>query len=190
MKFLKSVKFRFPAVYLLLIFLASVSFSQDFKFELEVSLDETAIDRTESEIPATVIITNKSEKVLYTDGLGSVEFKFSKCMEDTDCGLLRNDFISQVRIPRKKLFENESFEFKTNLAEQNWSISNSAADNTGSQINFTKLPSQNIFFTANVKMLTGYRNTANKKNQPDNDKMGKRPQYNKSVSNIVTVTIE
>ncbi len=190
MKLLKSMKFRFPAVCLLLMFLASISFSQDFKFELEVSLDETGIDRTESEIPATVTITNNSKKVLYTDGLGSVEFKFSKCMVDNNCGLLRNDFITQVRIPRKKLFENESFEFKINLAEQNWYISNSTAENTGSPISFTKLPSQNIFFTANIKMLTGYRNAANKKNQPGNDKMGKRPQYDKSVSNIITVTID
>lgn len=187
MELVKLMSYKFSAVLLLMFLSVSVSFGQDLKFELEIESEDTSIVRTESEIPVTVIITNKSEKVLSADGLGSVEFKFSKCIADADCGLTRKDFLTRIRIPRKKLFENESFKFQINLAEQIWYVSNSDAETPAPRVDFAKLPAENIYFTANIKMLTGYRNTANKS---DNSKLRKRPSYKKTVSNVISVTID
>jgi hypothetical protein len=98
-------------------FLLSISIcGQERNFDLQVSLEENTITKTDKNIFATVTITNNSRQVLMSEDLGFIEFRFSKNMLGGEQGLVRNDSISRIDIPVKKLRENESLNFRVNLA--------------------------------------------------------------------------
>lgn len=186
------MKFNFSAAFLtivLLFFAVSVQAQEEKNFEIELVLNEASIVRTAKDIPATVRITNKSREILYTDSLGRVELKFSKCLTENDCGLIKNDFLAHAEIPRRKLFENDSVEFQINLAAAKWFLSDHDAGKIGSNVSFEEVPVKNLFFTAAVKMLTGYRNIANAKSidKDKNKNPQKRPRYRTIISNVITV---
>lgn len=188
------MKFKFSVVFLMM-FLLSISIcGQERNFDLQVSLKENTITKTDKNIFATVTITNNSRQVLMSEDLGFIEFRFSKNMLGGEQGLVRNDSISRIDIPVKKLRENESLEFRVNLAKQDWHKSETDFGNTELSRKFKDIPKENIFFTAGVKMLTGYRNAANAKivykdGKSVREPVGKRPTYKTVNSNLITVTL-
>lgn len=188
------MKNRFLALFSL-VFLLSISIcGQERNFDLQVSLEENNIIKTDNNIFATVTITNNSRQVLITDGLGFLEFRFSKNMLGGEQGLERNDSISRIDIPVKKLRENESLNFRVNLAKQDWYKSEMDFGNISLTKKFVNISKENIFFTASVKVLTGYRNAANAKivykdGKPIREPVGKRPTYKTVNSNVITVIL-
>lgn len=178
-----------------LVFLLSFSiYGEERNFDLKVSLEETSIDRTADEFFAKVTITNNSKQNLSTSGLGFVEFRFSKSMIGNSQGLIKNDYIARVEIPHNNLRQNRSFEFKVDLVGQDWFITNSNTAISGIKTSFAEISEENIFFNANIKLLTGYKNVANPKvvykdGKAVNEPISKRPTYKTINSNIISVTL-
>ncbi len=189
------MKFKFLALFSL-VFLLSISiYGQERKFDLEVSLNETNIDKTSEDIFATVTITNISKQVLVSDSLGFLEFRFSKNMLGDEQGLVKNDRVSRFDIPSKKIRENKSIKFRVNLAKLNWYKSDFDFGKSELSRKFTDIPKENIFFYASVKMLAGYKNVANakvvyKNGKPVREPVGKRPIYKAVNSNVINVIFD
>lgn len=188
------MKYRFLAVISLFFLFSLATFGQEREFDLKVSLEDTSIDKNSDEVFATITITNKSDQVLKAEGLGFVEIRFSKVMPGSQSGLIKNDYFARVDIPQKKLPENKSLEFRINLVEQKWFSSDPRSGKSEVGTDFNKIPEENIFFYADIKMLAGYRNTANpktvyKNGKPVSEPIRKRPFYKTVNSNLVTVTL-
>ncbi len=188
------MKFKFSVVFLMMFLLSLSIYAQERNFDLQVSLEENNITKTDNNIFATVTITNNSRQVLTTEGLGFLEFRFSKNMLGGEQGLVRNNSISRIDIPVKKLRENESLNFRVNLAKQDWYKSEMDFSNIELSRKFKDIPKENIFFNASVKMLTGYRNAANAKivykdGKPVREPVAKRSSYKMVNSNVITVIL-
>ncbi len=179
----------------LFIFVFSVSvFPQEMNYEIETYLEDTAIEKSSSEINARVIIKNKAEETLLTSRLQRLYFHFSKCPIETVCKKSGDIYTASAQIPFKKIREDKSFEFTVNLADLFWmegSISHFSAEN---KKNFSVIPKDNIYFYAGTKTLDGYK----KKNKgPLYDSNGKlirvvvkkTPIYKEINSNVVDVTL-
>jgi hypothetical protein len=146
-------------------------------------MEESSISRNSKEIPVRVEITNKAEESLKTEGLGVVQFRFSKCLTPGNCHSSQDSYIASSRIPAKLLREGQSFEFEVNLAELHWMDPISSYIDTNFPKNFASaIPSENIYFQASVSLPKGFKT--------DESTKQKIPVNKSFYSNTMTVAIE
>jgi hypothetical protein len=155
------------------------SFAQERNFEIGIALEETSIAKKSDEVPVTVKITNRAEETLKTEGLDPLNFYFSNCSTAAICFAPGDIYRASYRIPAEKLRENGSFEFEVDLAALTWFDRTDKAENS---IAFAQIPSENIYFFADVKLFKGFRELKGVSK--------KAPEYRIFRSNGITVVLE
>jgi hypothetical protein len=138
-------------------------FAQDRKFEIEVSLEDTALVKSEKSIPVKIKITNQAGEILRLESLGSIYLSFSKCLSEDSCRNSTDIYEARIdRLPVRKIRADDSFEFEVNLAEYFW-VPKDESKGFGigsfneSLKNFSKIPAENIYFYAQIRTLDGFK---------------------------------
>lgn len=176
------MKFKFIAVFSIIILCFVNSFAQERNVEIEVSMEESNFSRTAKNIPVQVKITNVAKDDLKTEGLGYVNFYFSKCFVKKNCRGVASIYIAASKISSKNLKENESFDFEVNLANLAWKPLISSIDSSYPK-NFNKvIPNDNIYFHSEILLRMGYK---------FDKQVGQRIPVNRSFrSNTITVVFD
>ncbi len=174
------MKFRFLIIFSLVVFCCSAILAQERNYELEISLEETAISKGAKEIPVKFTITNRADEVLKTSGLMTVHFFFSKCELGAVCREKESTFSAYSEIPTKLINSNESFEFEVNLADLYWNSRDGNVFYKEDIKNFNMIPAENIYFYARQLSLVGYEESGNGSQE-------KIPIYDYTDSNMIIV---
>jgi hypothetical protein len=120
-------------------------------------------------------------------------FYLSKCVLGERCEENKDTYASFIKIPYKTIAENKSFEFKVNLADLYWKDAKIYPAHVKNIKNFKTIPSENIYFYAQIKALEGYKM---KNHGPRYNKAGKltrvlvrkTPIYKIVSSNVIGVS--
>jgi hypothetical protein len=175
------MKFKFAVVFSIIIICLTGTSAQDRNAEIEVSMDETSISTRSTTTIVNVKITNKADEVLKTEGLGNINFYFSRVFTEKTIRSLGDVFEAKTNIPAKILRNNETFEFKVNLYDLYWFDSMSGFIDP-KKPNLNEVPSENIYFSANIKLLDKYEYNSSAKR--------KLPVYKYFRSNTIDVNFK
>lgn len=173
--------FRISALLLVVLAVAASVSAGERKFDLTVSLEGGSVRIDRAEAVAKVRITNRSREDLKTSGLGEVNFYFSTC-EPGDPSCDGSEFYyARAKVPAATLYTDRSFEFRVDLAKLWWKKGPYNPQLTTPSYNLEAVPSENIYFYADVKVLDGF---------VENQYTGKQePEYRVYLSNTVNAIL-
>ncbi|HUF05148.1 MAG TPA: hypothetical protein VMM38_13360 [Aridibacter sp.] len=174
------MKFLNYALILALVCFSSFTAAQERRFDVVLTLEGTSSLIERNEAVATAKIINRSSDHLDTSTLPELNVYFSACQPAYPSCLDSSLYFATVEIPRERIEENESIEFRVPLSELQWTL---GPYRRGSGRHFktdlSGVPKANLFLYADVKIPDGF--TAG----PDGSK---KPKYRESVSNVVIVS--
>jgi hypothetical protein len=132
------------------------SFAQERNFTVEISLKDNNRWTIGKDNLAKVKITNKSEQVLNTKDLKSLNFYLSRCPRVKKCATREDIYVAYSGIEAKNLKQNESLEFQANLTDLYWKPAISSSIDFKYPNNFKAVPFINKYFFADIKIFDKY----------------------------------
>jgi hypothetical protein len=142
------VKIKFLFLAFIFNFLSVTAFPQERNVEIQISLKSETIVTKSKNVLVKIKVINKSEQILNTEELGKIFLYFSKCHKDEMCYRQGDLLFAGVEIKPKKLKQNKSVEFESNLSSLTWQ------DNISSfrfqKNNFKMISAENIYFYAAI----------------------------------------
>lgn len=174
------LNFFFLAILTLALF-ASAS-PVERKFDIRVSLTGTTSRIDIEEAIVKVRITNRGRENLQAGGLGEVNFFFSSCQAGDRLCRGENIYYAPYSIPSKSLFPDQSYEFEVDLGKLAWRSGSYNPQNSTPPVSLTAIPSKNIYFYSDVKILDGY--------ERDYISGKREPRFREYFSNTINVILE
>lgn len=176
------MKFMILAIFSGLVFGFLTINAQERDFEIEISLEETSISKSSRDVPVKISITNKSDRVLKTDGLKTIHFFFSKCVLGVVCKEKKHTYSAFSEMPGKRIKSKAVLEFEVNLADLYWKNAEGNTFFREDKKNLEEVPAENIYFYARQLKLSGYEKSSN-------GGVGKIPVYDYADSNVINVVL-
>jgi len=175
-------KYRPAAIVLSILLFSVLAFPAERKFDITISLEggSARIDRTEA--VARVRVTNRSREDLRLGGLGELNLYFSTCQPgDPSCDGSEL-YYSRVTMPSATVFTDRSYEFRVDLTKLWWKKGPYNPQIAAPSYNLEAVPSANIFFYGDVKILDGF--------VADDDTGKREPEYLSYLSNTITAILQ